>query len=61
MPGTFENPRAELYHLGEDPSEEHDLAGRHPERLRAMSDRLAQWYAETQASATDQPGGWLAE
>ncbi|MCD0458051.1 sulfatase-like hydrolase/transferase [Roseiconus lacunae] len=57
-PGTFENEHAELYHLGNDPAEEIDVAKREPERTKRMLEELKTWYAETQQSATEQPGGW---
>lgn len=34
-------PSVELYHLGRDPSQEHDVAADHPERVAAMLERLA--------------------
>jgi arylsulfatase len=43
----FEADRWELYHLDEDFSECHDLADRHPERLRELVDR---WWAEAGAN-----------
>ncbi|MCZ6528950.1 MAG: arylsulfatase [Chloroflexi bacterium] len=33
----------ELYHIAEDPTETHDLADKHPEKLREM---VARWYTE---------------
>jgi len=59
-PGTFENPRTELYHLSEDPGETIDIAAKHPERVSSMLKQLRSWYAATQATATKQPGGWLS-
>jgi arylsulfatase A-like enzyme len=58
-PGTFENETVELYDLREDPGEKNDLAQQHPEQANKMLSRLKQWYAETQATATRQVGGWL--
>ena len=60
-PGTFENPRTELYNLTNDPGEANDVAGRHPERVAAMQNQLRTWYRDTQATATRQPGGWIEE
>jgi arylsulfatase A-like enzyme len=57
-PGSFENPRAELYNLADDPSESTDLASRDPDRTAAMQARLTAWYAETRRTVTPQPGGW---
>jgi len=60
-PGTFENETVELYRLDRDPGEQTDLAADHPDRSVRMLAQLKQWYAETQATATPQPGGWLPE
>ena len=57
-PGTFENPRVELYNLEIDPSETTNIAEQHPERAKQMRAQLESWYNETQATATNQPGGW---
>ena len=57
-PGTFENERIELFDLARDPSEKKDLAKREPMRAKAMLRRLKAWYADTQKTATSQPGGW---
>ncbi len=59
-PGTFENPTIELYRLDEDPSETKDLSSRFPDQAAAMRKQLESWYADTQATATAQPGGWLS-
>ncbi|MEM1441151.1 MAG: hypothetical protein AAGF67_02335, partial [Verrucomicrobiota bacterium] len=59
-PGTFENEKVELYHLGDDPGETTDLATKHPDRTARMLKQLKVWYTETQEGATPQPGGWLA-
>ena len=56
--GTFENPKTELYDLAADPSETNNVADQHPKRVKGMYARLLVWYAETQATATKQPGGW---
>ena len=60
-PGTFENEQIELYHLSADPSEQDDVSARHTDRADRMLKQLKAWYAETQATATPQPGGWLAD
>lgn len=39
----FEDGRLELYRLPDDPSEQHDLAKREPERARRMQRQLAAW------------------
>jgi uncharacterized sulfatase len=58
-PGSFDNERIELYRLDRDPSETADLAAREPERAQNMLTQLKAWYADTQRTATPQPGGWL--
>jgi len=59
-PGTFENERIELYDLARDPGETTDLSASEPGRTARMLRELKAWYAETQETATPQPGGWLA-
>ena len=39
----FEDGRVELFHLGEDPGEQHDLAGELPERAAGLQERLDDW------------------
>jgi arylsulfatase A-like enzyme len=56
--GSFENEQVELYRLDRDPSEKTDLAGEEPDRAADMLKRLKAWYADTQRTATLQPGGW---
>jgi arylsulfatase A len=58
-PGSFDNERVSLYRLDRDPSETIDLAGGEPEQTQIMLAQLKAWYADTQHSATSQPGGWL--
>ena len=58
-PGTFENERVELFHLGKDPQEQRDLSAAHPDRTAQMLTRLKTWFVNTQETATPQPGGWL--
>ena len=60
-PGTFDNGVAQLFKLDSDPSEKTDLAFRESKRAVKMSKQLKAWYAETQMTATKQPGGWLAK
>ncbi|MEW4490924.1 sulfatase-like hydrolase/transferase [Thalassoglobus sp. JC818] len=57
-PGSFENPKPELYHLKSDPGETTDESHEHPEKVEEMLDQLRSWYDETQVQATSQPGGW---
>lgn len=58
-PGTFENEKVELYHLGNDPSESNNLTAKYPAKTAAMLSQLKQWFADTQEGKTEQPGGWL--
>ncbi|GMV96801.1 MAG: sulfatase [Phycisphaerae bacterium] len=46
----YEDARFELYHLGEDLGENRDLAGRHPEKVAALSAKLAAWREELKAA-----------
>ena len=58
--GTFENAKLELYNLASDPGEKNNIVAKHKDRAARMHQRLVDWYAETQATAPEQPGGWLA-
>ncbi len=58
-PGTFENPTIELYRLDQDPSESTNLSTEFPDQAATMRAQLESWFADTQATATPQPGGWL--
>jgi arylsulfatase A-like enzyme len=60
-PGTFENPKVELYNLANDAGEKTDLSKQQPGHASRMAKQLNAWFAETQKDATDQPGGWLAQ
>ncbi|MFH5804962.1 sulfatase-like hydrolase/transferase [Alienimonas sp. DA493] len=57
-PGTFQNERVSLFHLQQDPGERTDLAAERPDRAADMLAQLKAWYADTQRTATPQPGGW---
>lgn len=57
-PGTFENPRYELYNLNSDPMEKVNLAAEDPDRTASMARQLTSWYAEVTSGATPQAGGW---
>jgi len=57
-PGTFDHAKVELYHLIRDGSERTDLSSEKPRRAQLMLKQLKAWYADTQATATTQPGGW---
>lgn len=39
-------PDLELYHLADDPAEEHDLAAQQPDRVMQLQQLLQQWYAQ---------------
>ena len=58
-PGTFENETIELFDLVNDEGEKNNLALKQPKRAAAMLKRIKTWYADTQATASPQPGGWL--
>ncbi len=58
-PGTFENEVVELYNLKADPKEEKNIVKDKPDRAEGMLRQLKAWYADTQTTATPQPGGWL--
>jgi len=56
--GSFADEQVELYRLDQDPSEKNDLAESNPGQTTALLTRLKAWYADTQRTATPQPGGW---
>ena len=58
-PGTFENETIELFNLARDESEKNNLAAAQPDRAAAMLKRIKAWYADTQKTASPQPGGWI--
>ncbi len=58
-PGTFENPKVELFHLGKDPKEQTDVSAANAQLTRRMLTRLRVWYVGTHETATKQPGGWF--
>ena len=45
----YETGRLELFNLEDDPGEQHDLAGRHPEKAEELRARLAAWRTATDA------------
>jgi arylsulfatase A-like enzyme len=45
----FDDMRTELYNLREDPAEQHDLADRMPDNVKALRDRLHDWRTEVHA------------
>lgn len=58
-PGTFENESVELFDLSKDEGEKNNLANAQPKRAADMLARIKAWYADTQKTASPQPGGWL--
>lgn len=45
----IENPsKPQLFHIDEDPYEQHDLADQHPERVAQMIKKLEDWYASVE-------------
>ena len=58
-PGTFANEQVELFRLDKDVSETTNLAATEPKRAAAMLTQLKAWYADTQETASPQPGGWI--
>ena len=42
-------PPPELYDIADDPLEQHDRAGEHPERVRRMLRELESWFEEVEA------------
>ncbi|MCC9600175.1 sulfatase-like hydrolase/transferase [Stieleria sp. JC731] len=57
-PGSFENERFELYNLANDPQEAINVADNHQTETTRLAGDLKDWYAEMQATATPQKGGW---
>lgn len=57
-PGTFQNPRVELFHLDEDLAEARDVSARYPERARQMHEKIQSWFSAVTREATPQEGGW---
>lgn len=49
----YENGQLELYHLADDPGEQHDLASVHPERAKEMQARLADWRSSVGAQQNE--------
>ena len=48
-----------MFRLDKDLGEENNLAQKEPKRAAAMLKQLKVWYAETQETASYQPGGWV--
>lgn len=58
--GSFENAKTELYNLNADLGEQQDLSRTYPQLAAKMLGELKDWYADTQETSTQQPGGWLS-
>lgn len=56
-----EPPPAELYHLGDDPAEAHDLAGVEPARVSRMVCELETWSEEVEADRQQVAAGNLTD
>ena len=56
--GTYENEVLELYRLDRDLGEKKDLSAKNRKQLSKMKKQLDAWLADTQATATPQPGSW---
>jgi hypothetical protein len=50
--------KPELYHLAQDPYEQHDLAEAHPEKLAQMQAELANWFEEVNRERRQLPEVW---
>ncbi len=57
--GTYENEVIELYRLDRDSKESNNLARRNRGRTARMLKQLKEWLADTEQTATPQPGSWL--
>jgi arylsulfatase A-like enzyme len=53
-----EAPAAELYHIGEDPLEQTNLAHQHPERVRTMLAALETWFEDVERDRRAIGGAW---
>ncbi|HUG89890.1 MAG TPA: sulfatase [Planctomycetaceae bacterium] len=54
----FEDGRVQLYNLAADIGERQDLAGKHPDRVAALREKLHVWYREVDAKFLEaKPGG----
>lgn len=57
--GTYENEVLELYRLDRDPGESNNLASKNRGQLSKLKKQLDAWLADTQRTATPQPGSWI--
>lgn len=48
----------QLYHLGDDPHEQHDLAAVHPQRLAAMQRAYDTWFADVETERRTLENAW---
>jgi putative membrane-bound dehydrogenase-like protein len=58
-PGTFGNEAIELFNLTNDEREKTNLAAQQSDLAAEMLNRIKAWYADTQKTASPQPGGWI--
>ena len=56
QPGSFDNEQVELFNLNDDPKEQVDVSKANPEKTHKLLSQLKTWYADTQKTATAQPG-----
>ena len=45
----YEDGRVHLYHLADDIGERNDLAAKHPQRVKALREKLHAWYKQVDA------------
>ena len=53
----YHHDKVELYHLGDDPGESHDLHARHPEKRESLRRRLRDWQQQLNASMPEPLAG----
>jgi arylsulfatase A-like enzyme len=55
----FDDGRRELYHLGDDISEDRDLSAEHPDVARGLHERLAAWRESVEAKIPEPNPDWI--
>ncbi|QGJ68868.1 Arylsulfatase A [Planctomycetales bacterium 10988] len=55
----FENDTVQLFHLRDDPGEQHDLAAQHPELVEQLRNQLQSWRSEISATMMSPNPGYL--
>ena len=53
--GEDDAPETALFNLEQDPGEQVDVAGRHPQRVESLLEALARWERDVDTEATPQP------